>query len=501
MIRKIQKQHLLEIFKIKDEPFRVLLLDEYTKQIISPLFTLSELREAGICAYFMLGEKINKVEEIPAIVYAKDFTLVTQEIVKLNFCSYYVYCSYQIKRNDLQNLACKLGEFGEANRIKNIYDTFTNFVSLQDNLFTLNCKNSYLKDYSREASEGLYSVFETLGKRPFMVGNMKNASEGSGILKLLNSKFKTTKTMKFDVKNPLLILMDREFDLFSPIMHTLGFLELIHDVFTVSLNKVNAGDLKYNLDVESDLFKKQWFNEFVDVVDLVNNQVITCKKELALKNLNVNDVSKILEVAPELQKKNEEVNNLLNISLKVVQEIKKRSLDEFYEMEHNFDKEKIMELSEKGSNEDILRFCVSLLGTKNDNLIGPMLKKRNISTKCIDYLNKFLQKDTGYGSFLTNKMKSFFNGKTNAMVSYVEDILLQIKNNSLENTFETCTDGEGIQLDEISEIIIFCNGGVTYKELACLKKIEEKYKIPVILGSTEILNAQMLINQIESIEI
>ena len=46
-------------------------------------------------------------------------------------------------------------------------------------------------------------------------------------------------------------------------------------------------------------------------------------------------------------------------------------------------------------------------------------------------------------------------------------------------------------------MFVFVNGGVTYTELKELKEIEKKYAIPIILGGTEILNAQNLIEQLE----
>ena len=501
MLRKIQKKEILKLFEIENVPFKILVLDSHTKDILAPLFKLSEFRDAGICAHFLITNAKTAINELPAIYYVSDFSALTPDILKLLYSNYYIYSSSQIKRNELENLAVKLSETQQAKRIKCIGDTFTDFISLQSNLFTLNLKDSYIKDYSREIVTGLFSVFATVKSHPLIIGNLHTTGIKNNILKLLENKIRQTKILKNDaVKRPLLILVDRDIDLVTPLMHSLGFLEIIDDLFDLELNKVNLGDSTMNIDTDSEFFENQWFNEFVEVVELINTEVLTFKKEMAIKNLNASDITKMLEVAPELQKKNEVVTNLMNISLKAVQEIKKRHLDEFYSMEHNFNKDDLMDLSEKGNDEDIIRLCISLMGSKNANFIRPLLEKRNIQTKVIEYMKKFFTEENSYGSFLTNKVKNLFFSKTNPMVTYVESILLKIKSNSLSEYFETSSNESNILLSEISEIFVFCNGGVTYTELSKIREIEEKYKIPVVLGGTEIINAKKLISQIERLE-
>ena len=46
--------------------------------------------------------------------------------------------------------------------------------------------------------------------------------------------------------------------------------------------------------------------------------------------------------------------------MKILEEVKNRKLDEFYQMEQEFDKDSLMELSEKGTTNDIIRLCISM---------------------------------------------------------------------------------------------------------------------------------------------
>ena len=390
-----------------------------------------------------------------------------------------------------------MNEKGCANKIVSIYDTFTDFIPLFEDYFSLNLKNSYLTEYNREITMGLFSLFATINKAPFLVGNPLESKESCEILKMLENKIKNTRIIKNCMKRPLCIILDREIDLMTPLMHTIGFIELINDIFDIDLNKVEFDGKKINLDADSPFFNSERFQDFPEVVDLVEKDVQAYKKEIAMRNLSENsDISKILENAPELQKKNEIVNNLLNISVKAVSVVKERKLDDFYSMEKNFNQDNLMELSEQGNENDIIRLCASMIGTKNADLIDAIFEKRRIDHSVINYLRKFSREENNFAS----RMKNILFKKNLPVVNYVDDVLNKVKNNNLDQFYETSLTAGKIYFDEISEVFVFINGGSTFTELKGLKELEKKYGIPVILGGTENLNADKLIKQLKQMK-
>ncbi|ORD94491.1 SLY1 [Enterospora canceri] len=499
MIRKLQKQQIAEFLGIKRAPFKILIMDEHTRSILAPLFKLSELRDCGICAHYTLSNTRTQARDIPALYYIHDFNLVTQDVCRFIYSEYYINSSTQIKRAELENLAAKTSELQQANRIIAVNDTFTDFISLQNDLFSFNLKNSYLNDYTREVTSGLFSVFVTLNEMPFVVANPKTTGIRSSILKMFDSKLRNSKMFKNALQRPLCVIVERDVDLLTPLMHTLGFYELISDLFDVELNKVNLDGKSVPIDTESEFFNKQRFNDFVDVVDLINQEVQAYKKEMAMRNLSVTDVAKMLEVAPELQKKNEVVTSLLNISLNAVSEIKKRSFDEFYAMENKFDKNSLYELSEKGTNEDIIRLAVSMLGKPEAEFIGPMLEKRGIRTNIVGYIKKFMNEDKYYQT-IAKKMKNLLFKKSLPVVAHVEDVLFRIKNSSLKESYETSTHKDAFYYNEISKVVVFVNGGISYQEVSGLHELSQKYGLDFIIGGTEIINARGFMSQLEQCE-
>jgi hypothetical protein len=68
----------------------------------------------------------------------------------------------------LENLAIKLTEKRQANRILQIQDTFTSFVPLQHDIFSLGIPKSYFAEDSDKIVSGLLSLFVTLNEIPFL---------------------------------------------------------------------------------------------------------------------------------------------------------------------------------------------------------------------------------------------------------------------------------------------------------------------------------------------
>ncbi|KAL6121442.1 hypothetical protein NUSPORA_01638 [Nucleospora cyclopteri] len=498
MLRLALKTQILKIFHAQNAPFKILILDERTKEILSPLFKVSDLREAGICNHFLITDSRTSAKKIPAIYYVKDFKLITEDVCRILYSSYFINSTVQIGRADLQNLAVKMSRKQQANRILAVNDTFTDFIPLFDDFFSFNLPNSLLNEYNRETVTSLFSLFVTINENPFIVGNPLSFNICSQILKMLDNKIKTTKIIKNTIKRPLLILLEREIDFITPLMHTMGFLELINDVFNIDLNKVDVDGMKINLDADSDFLKRERFHDFPTVVDQVEKDVLAYKKEIAARNINESsEISKMLENAPDLQRKNEIVNNLLNISVKAVSEVKERKLDEFYSMERNFNQDELMELTDNGTENDIIRLCASMVGSKNADLIPAILSKRKINSKILDYIKQFSTSENTLKSRFTSTMKNILFKKSIPIVNCVEDVLSKIRNDNINQFYETSSSSGSLYLNEISQVVVFIDGGACYTELKYLKELEAKYKIPFILGGTENLNADKFIRQIK----
>ncbi|ORD97213.1 SLY1 [Hepatospora eriocheir] len=501
-LRKLLKNEIKRICTSESIPtFKILVLDEKTRDILTVLYKVSELTENYICSFYLLSANRPDSQEIPAVYYVSSFEEAVEDIYKLKNYSYYISSSNQLARRDLENLAVKLNSIKQGNRVIQIQDTFTEFVALQNDLFSLNIKDSFINSNINETVVGLFSVLTTINTSPVIVTNKDtNNSEVNEVFNLLSKKIKSTKLIKstsFD--KSLYILVDRELDLVSPCHHVMGYLEIIDDVFDIKLNKVTLNNNKsIDIDVDNEFFIKNRFEDFPNVVELVESEVHKYKKKMALsESKDADDISRLLENAPELQKNNELVNTHLTICTEAVKEIDERKLDDYYTMENNFNKDEISELTNYGTERDVIRLCISLIGTKNEDLIEPILEKRKINTKIVNFVKeRTIRENT---SFLTRGIRNILFNKQIPIISYIEDVISKVKSGSLDSNFNVCYQQSDIFWGEITIIVIFVMGGVSYFEFKKIKELEKKHNVQIIVGGTEILNPNQFLKQIEQL--
>lgn len=501
MLRMLQKQRLRKMLEPENIPFKVLVLDQSTQAILSPLFKISDLRDSGVTSHFLMATPRSQIRDAPAIYLLSSAEGLADDIARDLYAAYYINMSSAITRSDLERLAQEASEQQRALRIKAVTDQFIDFSALQEDLFTFNIPQSFVDREDpavlRRTATGLFSVFVTLGELPFIVG------DGGELGRMLQQKIKSVKILKPGVKKPLLIILSRDFDVVTPVQHVMGYAELIHDTLGIKCNRVvvpaagSSAEAAYDIDTDTEFYKNNLFRDFPAVAETVEHELHTYKKEMALRSLNDKSdrdaIQKALESAPHLQKKNDIINTNISICMRIVEEVKNRRMDDFYQMEQSFDREGLTELCEHGDRNDILRLCLSMLGTRNADLVDAILQKRGIKTSLLEYFRERVRDETGF----RERMKSFIFKKSGLLCTHVEEVLGRIKNQSLAGLDCYDTAGAGVFLPEISRVVVYIHGGATYSELKALKEIERAYGIPVVLGGSEILSANEFIGQVE----
>jgi len=218
------------------------------------------------------------------------------------------------------------------------------------------------------------------------------------------------------------------------------------------------------------------------------------KKEMTLRSIteasNKEDIQRALDSAPHLQKQNEIITTNLSICMRILDEIRVRKLDDYYQMEQDFDKSKLMELSDSGTDTDVIRFAISLLSTKNEDLVEPLFEKRKISMDVIEYFRRNMKTMN-----LTDKMKRMIFKKAAPICETVENVLNQIKNQAVTWSMDDLAQN-GIYISEVSCAVVYIQGGATYGEYRALKELERAWGIPMVLGGSEILNSECFLEQI-----
>jgi len=264
--------------------------------------------------------------------------------------------------------------------------------------------------------DGLFSFFATLGVVPIIRSPTGNAAEmvaeklhkkmKENLQSIRNSLFNTGDLSDINeprfltFQRPLLVILDRNMDVATPLHHTWSYQALVHDVLNLNLNqvkieeevesgtssrsKVKPKTQVFDLNVNDKFWQQHKGTPFPQVAESVQEELEAYRSsEEEVKHLksvmglegdssdgaismlsdNTAKITSAMSSLPDLLKKKELIDMHTTIATAVLNSIKKRKLDNFFEIE-----EKIMSKSilDKSSALEIISDSNS--GSKNDKL-------------------------------------------------------------------------------------------------------------------------------------
>ncbi|KAL1506571.1 hypothetical protein ABEB36_005906 [Hypothenemus hampei] len=379
--------------------WKILVYDRIGQDIISPLISVKELREQGVTLFVQLHSDRDSIPEVPVVYFCapteenldrikQDFQKGVYDIYHLNFLS-------PISRQKLEDLASAAIEANCVANIHKVYDQYVNFVSLEDDMFVLRHQNSDALSYyainkgdikdtemdeiMQTIVESLFSVFVTAGTVPIIRSPKGNAAEM--VAKKLDKKLREnlfdarnnlfsvdTQSGKFNFHRPLLIILDRNVDMATPLHHTWTYQALAHDLLNLALNRViiedntpKGGVRAKHKACELDSKDKFWTNHkgspFPNVAEAIQEELeqyrsseeevkklkssmgIDNENEAAVAMLtdNTSKITSAVQSLPQLLEKKRLLDMHTSIATSILNDIKARKLDTFFELE-----EKIM---------------------------------------------------------------------------------------------------------------------------------------------------------------
>lgn len=292
-----------------------------------------------------------------------------------------------------------------------MHDQYLEFVTLEDNLFSLANKNCYvqLNDPSagdKEIEEiiekivaGLFCVLATLAVVPVitcprggpaeMVASLLDQRLRDHLL-AKNNLFTEGGNFTSSFQRPILCLFDRNLELSAAIQHDFRYKPLVHDVLGLRLNRLNVkgekGGIKtYELDHADPFWTANWSLEFPEVAVEIETQLSKYKKDVEEVNRrtgggdgaefdgtdligNTKHLMNAVNSLPELTDRKQVIDKHTNIATSLLGEIKERSLDSYAKKESDMmvrgaiDRNELLAvLKGKGHNMDKLRFAIMYL--------------------------------------------------------------------------------------------------------------------------------------------
>lgn len=274
-----------------------------------------------------------------------------------------------------------------------------------------------MKSIVNSIAEGLFSVFVTLNVVPIIRCPEGNAAEmvSRTLDKKLRENLNDVKNNLFIPNNdfqaeelmrprPLLVILDRNMDMTTPLHHTWTYQALAHDVLDLKLNRVriietSSGDggarpkkpsiKNYDLNSNDKFWQQQKGSPFPQVAESVQEELESyrasedeVKRLKSVMGLDANDeaialltdttakLNSAVSSLPELLEKKKYIDMHTTIATSILDQIKDRKLDTFFELEEKILSKSLIDKSAldvildpaNGSPEDKMRlFLISYL--------------------------------------------------------------------------------------------------------------------------------------------
>mmetsp|Transcript_12010 Transcript_12010/g.13472 ORF Transcript_12010/g.13472 Transcript_12010/m.13472 type:complete len:655 (+) Transcript_12010:177-2141(+) len=403
--------------------WKILIYDGPCRSIISPLLSVSQLRRRGVTLHLLLNSDRELIPDVPAVYFCRptkeNLSIIAQDCARGLYGQSHLNFVTKLDRPLMEDFAKLVVQSGTLETIAGMHDQYLDFVCLEQQLFSLSKKDSYvlyngsgvseqmIEEAMTDIAYGLFSVIATQGKVPIIRCPRGGAPEM--VARKLNRMIAEHPTLlrnkSSGLHRPLLVILDRNADLVTPIQHTSTYQALIDDMLKHKANRVEFDVItdrggkrpktvqkKFDLDPDQDPFySRHKFHPFPEAIESngVDLQEVTAKEqsirskaagnEIPDPSSSATDLAMAVDSLPALLDRKKQLEVHTSILQAVMNQVATRDVPQFFELEtslatgsYNNDsnraKNDVLKLvadPTKGNIEDKLRLIVVYVLTIN----------------------------------------------------------------------------------------------------------------------------------------
>ncbi|EXC31558.1 SEC1 family transport protein [Morus notabilis] len=492
-----------------EDVYKILIYDRFCQNILSPLIHVKDLRKHGVTLYFLIDKDRKPVLDVPAVYFVQPTPPNIQRIIadasRSLYDTFHLNFSSSIPRPLLEDLASGTLNSDSISRIAKVHDQYLEFVTLEDNLFSLAQKSSYvqLNDPSagdREIEEiiekivgGLFCVLATLAVVPIircprggpaeMVASALDQRLRDHLLSK-NNLFTEGGNFVSSFQRPILCIFDRNFELSVGIQHDFRYRPLVHDILGLKLNRLTVpgekgGTKSYELDGSDPFWVANGSLEFPEVAVEIETQLNKYKKDVDDVNRrtggtdgaefegtdligNTKHLMNAVNSLPELTERKQVIDKHTNIATVLLGEIKERSLDSYAKKENDMiirggiDRNDLLGvLRGKGTKMDKLRFAIMyLISSESINqaeveAVEAALRESEVDTSAFQYVKKIKSLNVSLAhansasrSNIVDWAEKLYGQSISAVTAGVKNLLSNDRQLALTRTVEALMEGK-----------------------------------------------------------
>nr|XP_009668263.1 PREDICTED: sec1 family domain-containing protein 1 [Struthio camelus australis] len=598
--------------------WKVLIYDRFGQDIISPLLSVKELRDMGITLHLLLHSDRDAIPDVPAVYFVmpteENIDRICQDLRNQLYESYYLNFISAISRSKLEDIANAAIGANAVAQVAKVFDQYLNFITLEDDMFVLCNQNKELVSYRAinrpditdtemetimdTIVDSLFCFFVTLGAIPIIRCSRGTAAEMVAVkldkklrenLRDARNSLFTGDTLgagQFSFQRPLLVLVDRNIDLATPLHHTWTYQALVHDVlvrinlillpkiFFHSTESSPAGarpkkknKKSYDLTASDKFWQKHKGSPFPEVAESVQQELESYRAQedevkrlksimgiegedegaISMLSDNTAKLTSAVSSLPELLEKKRLIDLHTNVATAVLEHIKTRKLDVYFEYEEKIMSKSTLDKSlldmisdpDAGTPEDKMRlFLIYYISSAQapSEVDLEQYKKALMDAGCnlapLSYVKqwkaftKMASAPTSYGNttpkplglfsrvmntgsqFVMEGVKNLVLKQQNLPVTRILDNLMEMKSNPETDDYRYF-DPKMLRGSDSSvprnknpfqEAIVFVVGGGNYIEYQNLVDyIKGKQGKHVLYGCSELFNATQFIKQLSQL--
>lgn len=495
---------------VNEEAYKILILDRFCRDVLSPLIHVKDLRKHGITLYFVIDKERQAVPGVPAIYFVQptpaNVARIAVDASRGLYESFHLNFSSSVPRPLLEDLAAGVLKSESAHRIAKLFDQYLEFVTLEDNLFSLAQRDAYVQLNDPSAGDreiegiveriaaGLFCVLTTLGVVPVircarggpaeMVASALDSRLRDHLI-VKNNLFSEGGNLGSTFQRPVLCLFDRNFELAVGIQHDWSYRALVHDVLGLKLNRLTVQGEKsatksYELDDSDQFWISNSWSPFPKVAEEIETQLGKYKMDVDEVNRrtggkdgaefdgtdligNTKHLMNAVNSLPELTERKKMIDKHTNIATVLLGEIKERSLDSYCTLEDDMltkgsiDKNALVSLLKgKGTKSDKLRLAITYLlameTTPQSELeqIEEALLTSEVDLCAFQYVKKIKSLNASFASSATASSRNnivdwaekLYGQSLSAVTAGVKNLLSGERQLALTRTVEALMEGK-----------------------------------------------------------